>query len=87
MGVAIGLACLHLRLVPAEALVAATINAAYALGRADRVGSIRPGKQADLVVLDAPDYRHLVYRFGAHLPQTVIKKGKIAVEDGRLVAL
>ncbi len=87
MGVALGLACLHLRLLPAEAIVAATINAAFALERAGRIGSIRPGKQADLLVLDAPDHRHLAYRFGANLVQTVIKKGQIVVEDGRPLAV
>jgi imidazolonepropionase len=86
MSVAIGLACLHLRMSPGEALVASTINAAFALGRAQRVGSIRCGKQADLVVLDAPDWRHLAYRFGSNLVQIVIKKGKIVARDGILVA-
>ncbi len=86
MGVVIGLACLHSGLSPAEALAAATIHGAHALARADRVGSIRVGKQADLLVLDAPDYRHLAYRFGANLVQTVIKRGKVAVERGRLVS-
>jgi imidazolonepropionase len=77
MGVVVGLACLHLGMLPKEAFVAATINAAFALGLAGRIGSILPGKQADLLVLDAPDHRHLAYRFGAPLVQIVIKKGKI----------
>ncbi len=87
MGVVVGLACLHLRLQPGEALAAATINAAFALRRAERIGSIRAGKQADLVVLDAPDHRHLAYRFGANLVRIVIKRGQVVVEDGRLVAV
>ena len=70
---------------PQEALVAATINAAYALGYAELVGSILPGKQADLLILDAPDHRHLAYRFGAPLVQIVIKKGKIVVREGRRI--
>jgi imidazolonepropionase len=77
MQFAIALACRYLRLTPAEAIAAATINAAAAIDRADRVGSIEPGKQADLLILSAPDYRHLGYRFGTNLVQTVIKKGKV----------
>jgi imidazolonepropionase-like amidohydrolase len=57
--------------------IAAAINAAAAIGRADRIGSIEPGKQADLLILSEPDYRHLRYRFGTNLVQTVIKKGKV----------
>ncbi len=72
----IALACRALRLTPAQAIAAATINAAAAIGRADRVGSLEPGKQADLLVLNIPDYRHLGYRFGANLVKTVIKKGR-----------
>lgn len=77
MQFAIALACRYLRLTPAEAIAAATINSAAAIGRADRIGSIEPGKQADLLILNVPDYRHLGYRFGANLVQTVIKKGRI----------
>jgi imidazolonepropionase len=75
MQFAIALACRHLRLAPAQAIAAATINAAAAIGRADRIGSIEPGKQADLLILSVPDYRHLGYRFGTNLVQTVIKRG------------
>jgi len=77
MQFAIALACRYLRLTPAEAIAAATINAAAAISRADRIGSIEPGKQADLLILSVPDYRHLGYRFGTNLVQTVIKKGKV----------
>jgi len=77
MQFAIALACRYLRLTPAQAIAAATINAAAAIGRADRVGSIEVGKQADLLILNVDDYRHLGYRFGANLVQTVIKKGKV----------
>ena len=71
----IALACRYMRLTPAQAIAAATINAAAAIGRADRIGSLEPGKQADLLILSVPDYRHLGYRFGSNLVQTVIKKG------------
>jgi len=77
MQFAIALACRHLRLTPAEAIAAATINAAAAVARADQIGSIEPGKQADMLLLSVPDYRHLGYRFGTNLVQTVIKKGKV----------
>lgn len=77
MQFAIALACRYLRLTPAQAIAAATINSAAAIRRQDSVGSLEPGKQADLIILDAPDYRHLGYRFGANLVQTVIKKGKV----------
>ncbi len=73
----IALACRYLKLTPAQALAAATINAATAIGRAERIGSIEPGKQADLLILSVPDYRHLAYRFGSNLVHTVIKKGKV----------
>jgi imidazolonepropionase len=76
----IALACRYLRLLPAEALTAATINAAYAIGLGDRVGSLEPGKLADLLVLDASDYRALGYRFGTNLVRTVIKRGEVVVE-------
>jgi imidazolonepropionase len=72
----IALACRYLKLTPAQAIAAATINAAAAIQRADRIGSITPGKQADLIVLSVADYRHLGYRFGSNLVERVIKKGK-----------
>jgi imidazolonepropionase len=77
MQFALALACRYMRLTPAQAIAAATINAAAAIGRADRIGSLEPGKQADLLILSVPDYRHLGYRFGVNLVQTVIKKGRI----------
>lgn len=82
MQFAIALACRYLRLTPAQAIAAATINAAAAIGRADRIGSLEPGKQADILILDAPDYRHLGYRFGGNLVHTVIKKGRIYPTGG-----
>jgi len=77
MQFAIALACRYLRLTPAQAIAAATINAAAAIGRAERIGSLEPGKQADLIILTESDYRHLGYRFGTNLVGTVIKKGKV----------
>jgi imidazolonepropionase len=82
MQFAIALACRHLRLTPAQAIAAATINAAAAIGRAQRVGSLEPGKQADLILLDAADYRHLGYRFGTNLVSAVMKGGRWVVGRG-----
>jgi imidazolonepropionase len=77
MPFAIALACRGMQMTPAEALVAATINAAYAVGRGADVGSLEAGKQADVIVLNVPDYRHLAYRVGENLVATVIKRGQI----------
>lgn len=81
----IALATRYLQLTPAQALSAATLNAAYAIGRGDRAGSLAVGRPADLLVLDIPSYRHLGYRFGTNLVETVIKGGKIVLpqEPGR----
>ncbi len=73
----IALSCRYLKLTPAEALAAATINAARAICREERIGSIEVGKQADLLILSVPDYRHLAYRFGGSLVRSVIKKGQV----------
>ncbi len=77
MQFAIALACRYMKLTPAQAIAAATINSAAAIARDEQIGSLDPGKQADLIILSAPDYRHLGYRFGSNLVQTVIKKGRV----------
>ncbi len=83
MQFAIALACRFMGLTPAQAIAAATINAAQAIRRADSIGSLEAGKLADILVLDAPDYRHLGYRFGTNLARTVIKRGRVyAVNTG-----
>ncbi len=69
------LACRYLHLTPAQALAAATINAAAAIRCEERLGSLHPGKQADILILSVSDYRHLAYRFGDNLVDTVFKKG------------
>lgn len=71
------LACLKYRLTPEETLTGVTLNAAAAIGRAEQIGSIEPGKQADLVIWDAPDLPYLCYRVGSNLVHTVIKKGNV----------
>ncbi|NIO70431.1 MAG: imidazolonepropionase [Anaerolineae bacterium] len=73
----IALACRYMRLTPTEAIVAATLNAAHALGLGDKVGSLETGKKADILVLDIPNYRHLAYHFGVNLVETVIKSGQV----------
>ncbi len=77
----IALACRTMKLTPAQAIAAATINAAHAIRRADRIGSIEPGKQADLLILSVPDYRHLGYRFGTNLVRQVVKRGRVYSVD------
>ena len=72
------LAATQLGLAPAEALTAVTVNAAHVLGRADRVGRLAPGYDADIVLVDAPDWRHLAYHLGGDVIHTVITGGTIA---------
>jgi imidazolonepropionase len=72
------LACTQLHLTPAEALTACTVNAAHVLGRADRCGRLAPGYDADLVLLEAPDWRHLAYHLGGDLVATVVRGGAVA---------
>jgi imidazolonepropionase len=69
------LACTQLDLTPAETLAACTVNAAHVLGRADAVGRVAPGYDADLVLLDAPDWRHLAYHVGGDVVRIVIRRG------------
>jgi imidazolonepropionase len=71
------IACTQMKMLPAEAVTALTLNAAAALGRSDRVGAIGVGKQADLVIFDVPDYRHVFYHFGVNHVWRVIKHGRV----------
>jgi imidazolonepropionase len=72
------LACTQLQLSPAEALGACTVNAAHVVGRADRVGRLAPGYQADVLLLDAPDWRYLAYHVGGQVVKTVLREGRVA---------
>jgi imidazolonepropionase len=80
MPLVMALACRYQRLLPAEALNASTINAAWAIGQGERLGSIEVGKQADLLLIDAVDYRHLAYQFGLNLIELVIKRGRPVIQ-------
>jgi imidazolonepropionase len=82
MQMVLALACRYLRLTPAQAIAAATINAAKAIGLEALVGSLEPGKLADVLVLDVADYRHLGYRYGSNLVNTVVKAGRVVMEEG-----
>lgn len=81
MQMAVFLACRQMGLTPAEAISAATINSAHALKLGHRTGSLEAGKQADLVVLRAGDYRELACDFGINLVETVIRGGKVMVDS------
>jgi imidazolonepropionase len=74
------IACLEMGMTPAETLAAVTINAAHSLGLGSEIGSIEPGKQADLVVWDVPSVDQLPYWLGARLVRTVIKRGRPVFE-------
>ncbi len=77
MQLAMSLGCLKYRMTPEEVLTAATLNGAAAIGRADRTGSVEPGKAGDLVVWNAPDLEYVCYRLGSNLAGAVVKGGKI----------
>ena len=74
---AMNIACYRYRLTPEEVLTAATLNAAAAIGKAEQVGTLEPGKQADLLIWDADNLNFIFYRYGNNLVKTVIKKGKV----------
>jgi imidazolonepropionase len=80
MQLAIALACHHNGLSLAEAVVGATVNAAHAVGREADVGSLEPGKQADLVILDLPSWHHLGYRIGGNAVEAVVKRGRLLID-------
>jgi imidazolonepropionase len=78
----LSVACSAMRMTPAEAISAATINAAYALRRADRLGSLEPHKQADFIVMDVSDYREIPYYFAVNHCRMTVKAGRIVWERG-----
>jgi imidazolonepropionase len=80
MTMVLSLACTQMKMTPAETITAATINAAYSLGRGDEIGSLEKGKRADFVIHDAADYRELPYFFGIEHPWRVYVKGQLACQ-------
>ena len=82
MQAAVAIACLRMELTPAEALSAATINGAHALGCADRVGSLEPGKSADVLMLNVSDYRDLAHTLGTNVVHSTMKRGQLIYREG-----
>ena len=80
MSMILSLACTQMKMTPAEAISASTINAAYSLGRGDEIGSLEKGKRADFVIQDVADYRELPYWFGVEHPWRVYVSGKLACQ-------
>ncbi|UCE28662.1 MAG: imidazolonepropionase [Candidatus Bathyarchaeota archaeon] len=78
-------ACRKMRMTSAEAIAATTINAAHAVGRAQSVGTLEPGKKADIIVLDVSNHNFLGYRFGVNLVDKVIKEGRLVVDEGKAI--
>jgi len=74
----LSIACTQMKMTPAEAVTASTINAAYSLGRGDEIGSLEKGKCADFVIHDVSDYREFAYWFGIEHPWRVYAQGKLA---------
>lgn len=79
MQIILSISCSQMRMTPAETITAATLNGAYALGLSDRVGSLEEGKQADIVLMNAADYREIPYFFGVNHCALTIKKGNIVI--------
>jgi imidazolonepropionase len=84
MPVVLSLACTRMRMSPAEAISAATINGAHALGRGHQLGSLDPGKQGDVILLNATDYREIPYYFGVNLVAATIKRGLVIYQQGQV---
>ncbi|MGD0200359.1 MAG: imidazolonepropionase [Bryobacteraceae bacterium] len=84
MPVVLSIACSRMRMAPAEAVTAATINGAHAIGSAGRSGSIEIGKDADLVIFDVPDYREIPYHFGVNLVAMTIQRGTVLYRQGEI---
>ncbi|MFX0560677.1 imidazolonepropionase [Tepidibacillus infernus] len=79
------LGCLQMGMTPEETITATTINAAYAIGRAKEIGSLEPGKKADIAIFNVPNYLFLSYQYGMNHIDTVIKSGVLVVKEGKIV--
>ncbi len=84
MPMILSLACTHMKMSPAEAITASTVNAAYSVNRGDRIGSLEPGKLANFVIFDCEDYRELAYWFGIPQTHSVYVRGECASRSGGL---
>ena len=82
MALVMSTACTQMRMTPAEALVAATANAAAVINRQHRVGAIATGMQADLLILEVPNLEQWPYHVGRDCVRTVLKAGRVTVADG-----
>lgn len=80
MQMILSIACTQMRMTPAEAVTASTINAAYSLNRGSLVGSLEAGKQADIVVFNCPDFRRIPYFYGINHASIIIKSGRVVVD-------
>lgn len=85
MQMILSIACTQMRMTPAEAITASTINAAYSLDLGSQVGSLEAGKQADIVIFDCDDYRKIPYFFGVNHVSTVIKVGRIIINKRQTI--
>lgn len=83
MPMILSLACTQMRMTPAEAIAATTINTAHSVRRSDRIGSLEVGKFADLAVFDVADYREIPYYFGVNHCSLTMKRGRIIYSRGR----
>ncbi|HNX93377.1 MAG TPA: imidazolonepropionase, partial [Syntrophomonas sp.] len=78
-------ACFGMHMTPAEILPAMTINAAHAIDRSEVIGSLVPGKQADIIILNAPNWDYVIYHYGINHVDKVIKNGRVVVDNTQLV--
>ncbi len=78
---AMQIACRYQKLLPSEAIIGTTINAAYSIALGNKTGSLEAGKWADLIILDTEDYREICYEFGGNFVEKVIKNGKIVLDN------
>ena len=85
MQVMMAIAVLQMKMTPAEALTASTINAAHSIERAREIGSLEVGKKADIIMFDAPNHKYFAYHYGVNLAEKVFKDGKLVAERGRRI--
>ena len=85
MQMMMAIAILQMKMTSAEALTAATLNAAHSIGRGGEIGSLEVGKKADIVMFDAPNHQFFAYHYGVNLAEKVFKNGKLVAERGRRV--